>query len=227
MTALQPSPVWSPSALRGAGPCACILAELPAAPPRVVLTGGPGGGKTAVLEVVRRHFCEHIIVLPEAASILFGGGFPRGTHDTARRAAQRAIFRVQDELERLALEEGNVALVLCDRGVVDGAAYWPGLPDALFVEVGTTREAALGRYTGVVHLATPDARGYDHTNPVRIESVSDAAAIDARIAAVWDGHPRRAFVEAEADFVQKVTRAIAALDQLLPHCCRKHAWSPP
>ncbi len=40
----------------------------------VVLTGGPGAGKTAVLEVVRRRFCEHVAVLPEAASILFGGG---------------------------------------------------------------------------------------------------------------------------------------------------------
>lgn len=192
-----------------------------------MLTGGPGGGKTAVLEVVRRHFCEHIIVLPEAASILFGGGFPRGDHDTARRAAQRAIYRVQDELERLALAEGNVALVLCDRGVVDGAAYWPGPAEELFSEVGTTRDTALGRYAGVVHLRTPDARGYDHKNPVRIESVSDAAAIDARIAAAWDGHPRRTFVQAEAEFLAKVTRAIAALDQLLPGCCRKHTWSPP
>jgi predicted ATPase len=227
VSASLPPPVWTPSALRGAGPCACNLAELPATPPRVVLTGGPGGGKTAVLEVVRRHFCEHIIVLPEAASILFGGGFPRGSHDTARRAAQRAIYCVEDELERLALAEGKVALVLCDRGVVDGAAYWPGPPDQLFAEVGTTREAALGRYAGVVHLRTPDARGYDHKNPVRTESASDAAAIDARIAAAWDGHPQRAFVEAEVDFVQKVTRAIAALDRLLPQCCRTHTWSPP
>jgi predicted ATPase len=43
-------------------------------PKLVVLTGGPGAGKTALLEVVRRHFCEHVVVLPEAASIVFGGG---------------------------------------------------------------------------------------------------------------------------------------------------------
>ncbi len=225
MTAPHPPSPWSPSALRGAGRCTCIVAELPATPPRVVLTGGPGGGKTAVLEVVRRHFCEHVVVLPEAASMLFGGGFPRRDGDAGRKAAQRAIFRVQDELERLALAEEDVALVLCDRGVVDGAAYWPGPVDELFAEVQTTREAALARYAGVVHLRTPDARGYDHKNPVRTESASDAAAIDARIAEVWDGHPCRAFVEAEVDFVQKVTRAIAALDEHLPACCRKHAWS--
>ena len=64
----------------------------------VVLTGGPGAGKTAVLEVIRRNFCEHVAVLPEAASILFGGGFPRRPDRNARAAAQRAIARVRAEV---------------------------------------------------------------------------------------------------------------------------------
>jgi dephospho-CoA kinase len=42
---------------------------------RVVLTGGPGAGKTAVLELIRQDFCKHVKVLPESASILFGGDF--------------------------------------------------------------------------------------------------------------------------------------------------------
>ncbi len=41
---------------------------------RIVLTGGPGAGKTAVLELVRQEFCAHVTVLPEAAGIVFGGG---------------------------------------------------------------------------------------------------------------------------------------------------------
>lgn len=32
----------------------------------IVLTGGPGAGKTAVLELVRQQFCAHVEVLPEA-----------------------------------------------------------------------------------------------------------------------------------------------------------------
>ena len=45
---------------------------------RVVLTGGPGAGKTATLELIRRSsFCEHVQILPESAGIVFGGGFPR------------------------------------------------------------------------------------------------------------------------------------------------------
>ena len=92
---------------------------------RIVLTGGPGAGKTAVLELVRQFFCQHIQVLPEAASILFSGGFPRGESTGTRRATQRAIYYVQRELERSADQAGLAAVVLCDRGTVDGAAYWP------------------------------------------------------------------------------------------------------
>ena len=72
---------------------------------RVVLTGGPGAGKTAVLELIRQSFCEHVKVLPEAAGIVFGGGFPREDELLCRRAAQRAIFYVQRErIASLALE---------------------------------------------------------------------------------------------------------------------------
>ena len=218
----------SPSALskfRGQRPCKCPSSEIPARPPRAVLTGGPGGGKTAVLEVVRRHFCEHVVVLPEAASILFSGGFPRATGSDARRAAQRAIFRVQDELERLALDEDHATLVLCDRGVVDGSAYWPeGGQTTLFDEVGVSRTEALARYAAVIHLRTPDDHAYDRSNPIRVESASEAGVIDRRIADVWVGHPRRVFVEPEADFVEKLRMSRAAIGELLPMGCRSHDW---
>ncbi len=52
---------------------------------RIVLTGGPGAGKTAVLEIIRHHFCPHVHILPESAGIVFGGGFPRN-HDVEAAA---------------------------------------------------------------------------------------------------------------------------------------------
>ena len=94
-----------------------------------VLTGGPGAGKIAVLEMTRRSLCGHVVILPEAAGIDFGGGSPRLTSPPACRAAQHAIFCVQRQLERIHLEEGDAAVVLCDRGTLDGTAYWPGNRD--------------------------------------------------------------------------------------------------
>jgi predicted ATPase len=195
---------------------------------RIVLTGGPGAGKTAVLELVRQSFCRHVRVLPESAGIVFGGGFPRGDDDVLRRAAQRVIFFVQRELEGVA-DAGPPAVVICDRGTVDGAAYWPG-PDDLWASVGTTRAAELARYDAVIHLRTPSADGgYNHRNHLRIESASEAVAIDERILRAWDGHPRRVVVDAAPDFLTKATRALERLSAELPACCRRclHEASAP
>ena len=195
------------------------------APPLVVLTGGPGAGKTAVLEVVRRHFCEHVVVLPEAASIVFGGGFPRRPTDTGRKASQRAIFSVQRELERLEIEDpaSSARVVLCDRGTLDGIAYYPGPADEYLHERGTTHEAEIAKYARVVHLRPPpDGRGYDHKNPLRVETAAEAHAIDARIEAAWKGHPNRVFVESYELFFDKVARVLAILRDALPEECRAH-----
>jgi predicted ATPase len=187
-------------------------------PRRIALTGGPGAGKTAVLAIVRASMCEHVRVLPEAAGIVFGGGFPRSPHRDVVRAAQRAIFYVQRELEATTLDDH--AIELCDRGTVDGAAYWPG-PDELWSEVGTTLDAQLARYHAVIHLRTP-ARGYNHDNPLRIESSKQALAIDERIATLWARHPRRYEVREQHDFIEKVRRTMEILRLELPPCCRAH-----
>jgi len=187
----------------------------------VAVTGGPGAGKTAVLEVVRRLFCRHVVVLPESASIIYGGGFPRGTQNLDRRAGQRAIFYVQRQLERIALETGTIAIALCDRGTIDGLAYWPGTEEEFWQEVGSTHEQELSRYAAVIHLRTPPSNGgYNHSNPLRLESAEEAAVIDARILDLWNRHPRRTVIDSSADFLVKVESAVAAIRCELPPCCR-------
>ncbi len=197
--------------------CGCL--DPHPSPARVVLTGGPGAGKTAVLEIIRHAFCRHVKVLPESAGIVFGGGFPRGPSPRERKAAQRAIFHVQHELEDLVDVEGH-AVVLCDRGTVDGLAYWPG-PEDFFEPLGTSHARELARYEAVIHLETPtEGNGYNHVNPLRIESPAEAAEIDKRIALAWAPHPRRFVVEARRDFVAKAAAALALLRAQIPACCR-------
>jgi predicted ATPase len=204
-------------------PCEC---REPHERKRIVLTGGPGGGKTAVLELIRLNFCEHVRVLPEAAGIVFGGGFPRGQSVGQRQAAQRAIFHVQRELEAAADAEAP-AIVLCDRGTIDGAAYWIGDGD-LWSTVSTTLEKELRRYDAVIHLRSPGTNnGYNHQNPLRIESAESAAALDRAILSLWESHPHRYVVEASANFLLKAREALEVLRAQLPECCRNHviAWN--
>lgn len=205
-------------------PPRCQCAAQTHTPRFVVLTGGPGGGKTAVLEVARQSFCEHIVILPEAASIIFGGGFWRKESSAARMAAQRAIYHVQRELERLVAEEKQAAIALCDRATIDGLAYWPDTEASYWSDLGTTREIELSRYSAVIHLESPsESQGYNYRNPVRIESPLIAHDLDRKILEAWTGHPKRLIVESSATFLTKAREALGLIFAELPDCCKGHA----
>ena len=189
---------------------------------RLVLTGGPGAGKTALLALIQQSFCTHVKILPEAASVVFGGGFPRENDPACRRAAQRAIYYVQRELEATG-DSHNPAIVLCDRGTVDGLAYWPGPLEDFWSSLDTNIDAELRRYDAVIHLRTPpQEHGYNHQNPLRTESATTAYEIDARIADAWAPHSRRFVVESSVDFLNKAARALDILRGEMPECCRTH-----
>jgi hypothetical protein len=176
-----------------------------------------------VLEVLQRELCEHVVVLPEAASILWKGGFPRRDSIAARKAAQRAIVRIQLELQRLTLEENHASLILCDRGTLDGLAYWPGEVADYFAENNITRDGELARYSAVIQLRPPSQEhGYQQT-ALRKESASEAAAIDERITAAWTGHPNLRIIESNANFLHKLERAIDMIQGELPACCQQRS----
>ncbi len=191
---------------------------------KIVITGGPGGGKTAALELVRRHYWENVVVLQESASLLYAGGFPRDSSAITARGAQRAIYYVQRELERIAEEHDGDNVILCDRGTLDGLAYWPDAPEGWFRDLQTSMSAEYARYDAVIHLRVPSPHnGYNHSNPLRIESPHEARSIDERIAAIWSGHPHRVFVDSTEDFIAKATRVVALIGAELPQP-ERGAW---
>lgn len=196
--------------------CSCSSEHTPR---RVVVTGGPGAGKTALLELVRHAVCRHVHILPESAGVVFGGGFPREDDVACREASQRAIFHVQRELEAVG-DAHRPAIVLCDRGTVDGVAYWPGDAAQFWESLHTDPQRELARYAAVIHLRTPPAgRGYNHRNPLRTETAAVAAEIDERILPAWASHPRRFVIEPSPRFIDKAVRAIEILHAELPECC--------
>lgn len=207
--------------LRARNPCRC---KLSAHQPRsIVLTGGPGAGKTAVLQLVLRNFCEHVVVLPEAAGILFRGGLPRLESQHSRQATQLAIFHVQRALEEMAWVDLSPAILLCDRGTLDGIAYWPDAAASFFERARTTEKAEIARYDAVIHLRTPsDEGGYNRADPVRSESAEEAARIDERIVSAWCAHPQVIEIGSEDDFLEKAAHALSAIATFLPRCCARH-----
>lgn len=183
---------------------------------RIALTGGPGGGKTTAADLFRRELGPSVVVVPEAATLLFAGGFPRYTSETARRAAQTAIFHVQKGLEDAQAGAYPHRILLCDRGTIDGAAYWPGGPEDFFAAHHTTLAQQLARYDAVLFFETAAAGGnaIEGGNRWRIEDAAAAVALDRALRRLYEGHPRFVAVPNAPSFLSKVTTGVQALMQI-------------
>jgi len=184
---------------------------------RIVLTGGPGSGKSTAAAFLAREFVDELWVLPESATLLYKGGLPRATSDLGQQIAQRAIFTVQRSLEEAAgLQHAN-RTQLCDRATVDGAAYWPDGPDAFFRSMGSSREAELARYDVVIfmHTAAKLPAGYERDLDQRTEDTAEAIALDQRIFQLYADHPRLVTIESSVSFLDKLTAVHDAIEQLV------------
>jgi predicted ATPase len=104
---------------------------------RILLTGGPCAGKTtslAKLQTVLGDRGFSVYCVPEAATLMMKGG---AVLDTSKRSwdfqvqMQTSLLKTQIHLEDIfteianneSKELGKPAVVLCDRGVLDGSAY--------------------------------------------------------------------------------------------------------
>jgi hypothetical protein len=164
------------------------------------------------MEAARQIFAKEITILPEAASIVYSGGFPRYSTPHSVHAAQRAIAAVQTELESFAKNDKKAPVALCDRGIADGAAYWPEGASAFFASIGIPAGEIFARYSTVIHLRTPTAAmGYDNSNPMRTETAKEASDLDRRIERIWQGHPNRLVVPATETFTEKLEHVTALI----------------
>ncbi len=182
---------------------------------KIAVTGGPSGGKTTLIEALKKEFGQKLKVVPEAASILYKGGFPRIKNYSGYLHAQKAIFATQKEIEALTIENYKESLIVCDRGSLDSLAYWPDAEEHFFKTFNTTRELELARYDWLLHLDTAMESDYDTTNMVRTESFYEALLLNDKIKNSWAAHPQRFVITASSDFFSKMKRATQIIEGIL------------
>ncbi len=173
--------------------------------PIIVLTGGPGGGKTTLIDELLRDpaWSHRVAALPEAISLM------RHLNISPReRLFQRVMVHLQLSLEdglNRALGPDDPRLILCHRGTLDPLAYWldRGWPeDEFFAFTETQRQDLYRRYTAVIHLVTAAdgaARAYKKWPEAhRPEEPADAIRIDRLLQQAWGGHPHYFRIDNEA-----------------------------
>lgn len=184
---------------------------------RIVLTGGPGGGKTTAGDLFRREMGEQVVMVPEAATMMFTGGFPRVNLPDAVHAAQRAIYHVQIHLEEAVMAQHPEQILLCDRGTVDGAAYWPSGPEGFFEDLGSSLERELARYDAVIFFesAAVGHMSIEGGNPIRNETIAQAVKLDRKLRELWSQHPKFMLVPHNPSFFKKISFGLAVLDGMV------------
>jgi predicted ATPase len=185
---------------------------------RVVLTGGPGGGKTTAADLFRREIGERVVIVPETATMLFLGGFPRLGEWQARAATQRAIFHAQVALEDIQGAHYPNRILLCDRGTIDGAAFWPSkAPEGFFEALHTSLDEQLARYDAVIFFesAAVGDISIEGGNPTRTETNEQARTLDMRLRALWSKHPNFHFIPHRDSFFAKLQDGLERLERLM------------
>jgi len=195
---------------------------------RIVLTGGPGAGKTTIMEKLKKEriFQKKIIFVPEAAVMLLSSGFPVPGQDLEwspnwQRAFQSVVFPLQKSLEDIyAFENKKACILLCDRGLLDGAAYISEKIDKFCQKFGVNKKAILSRYIAVIHLeslATANPKEYKKLKGqnFRFENLEKAQIIEMKTRKVWKDHPNYFFIEGNQGLREKTLRVLEIIKSFI------------
>ena len=201
---------------------------------KIVLTGGPCAGKSSAKSYIE-DMCTahgwHLMWIEEAATQLLAEGFLPGdtVSEEAFQAANISRQMLAEKSAELAchMSSHEMTLIICDRGVKDGAAY---LPEPFFSDMlgrlGMDIAEAVASYDAVLHLTTA-ANGAEHAyqwkgsetcnNPVRRENVEEAREKDELTKRVWQEAEPKRWIEIDnaGDFEHKMLRTVSAIEQIV------------
>jgi len=200
---------------------------------RLVLTGGPCGGKTTAqitLSTIFESMGWRVFRVPETATILLGGGVSFSLLDDEQRLdfqenLLKTMFQLEDTYFSLASTQKRNCLVICDRGAMDASAYLPREDWEEILDKNSLNEVDIrdNRYDQVVHLVSAAIGAEEHytrsNNKTRTEDIELAQTNDRLVGEAWVGHPYYDRIDNSTDFETKMRRLCRAVTARLhiPH----------
>ncbi|XP_075146739.1 TRPL translocation defect protein 14-like [Haematobia irritans] len=194
---------------------------------RIVLTGGPSGGKTtgqSRLSTFFENLGWKVFRVPETATVLLSGGIKFSD------LTEKEIYKFQENLVRTMMQIENTyfqlgksstrnCLIICDRGFMDASAYiskdkWEKM---MMTNNWHAIEMRDNRYNQVIHLVSA-AHGAEEFYSIdghasRSEDVDLARHLDNKCAEAWVGHPYFDVIDNSTNFETKMNRLIETVCQ--------------
>ncbi|CAG9815379.1 unnamed protein product [Phaedon cochleariae] len=213
---------------------------------KLVLTGGPCGGKTtgqARLCTFFENLGWKVFRVPETASILLSGGikFADLNVDEAVKFQEhllKTMLQIEDTFFELGKTSKRNCLIICDRGAMDASAFiarekWENI---MSDNTWNSVELRDNRYNQIIHMVSA-AKGAEEFYSIedhncRSEDVELARELDTKAAASWVGHPYFDVIDNSTNFEGKMRRMIGSVchkigidtgDRLLKNS-RKHKF---
>ncbi|KAK5645450.1 hypothetical protein RI129_006750 [Pyrocoelia pectoralis] len=196
---------------------------------RLVLTGGPCGGKTTGQSRLCTFFENlgwKVFRVPETASVLLSGGI-KFSDLNAEQVYQfqenllKTMLQIENTFFELASTSSRNCLIICDRGAMDPSAFISKETWERMMRENNWNNVELrdNRYNQIVHMVTA-ARGAEdfystEDHACRSEGVDLARDLDHNAAAAWVGHPYFDVIDNSTDFEGKMRRMIGSVCQRL------------
>lgn len=187
---------------------------------KIVLTGGPCGGKTSALPFIATQLRlngYYVVTVPESATLMFNNGFilipsPDLNKTVAKQTAlMKCQMVMEDSMAAMEVLVDKPLVVLSDRGVMDAKAYSGDHWSAILSKNNWTEDLLLKRYDAVYHLTTA-AIGTDvytkSNNAARFETVEEAIDADRRTRSAWSNHPHFNILDNSTDFNGKLMKLV-------------------
>lgn len=193
---------------------------------KIVITGGPCGGKSTALPLIRQALESdglNVIALPETATELMNSGiYPLSTGDRLdfqqlnieyMLGKTRLFERIADSMH------DKRTVILCDRGLCDCKAYMgEDIFNKQISRLGITPITARDGYDAVFHMVSPavDKREAYVSDSHRLEDADTAAKLDRRVLKSWTGNPHLRVIDNQnKDFAQKTDALLREIKAFL------------
>lgn len=185
---------------------------------KIVVTGGPCGGKTTALDIMEKELTKKgfkVIIVPETATELISSGIkPNEIGDKIFHSllVERSLNK-DLTTEKASNCYNQNTVIIYDRGLMDFRAY---ISDEMFFEIlaehNLTEEEIINKYDAVFHLVTAADGAEDYytvvNNKARTEGPEKALELDMKTRKIWEKHPNLKLIDNSTSFEEKIERLL-------------------